>query len=122
VGAAGLDETLAVGGPWTVFAPDDEALASLDPAVIDELRGDPEAARAFVLAHVVGGVWRGPDLLTLDGQTVTTEAGTTLSFALIDGIVTIAGEPEGTVTVEPLSLEAANAVIHGVDRPLPPPA
>lgn len=121
VDAAGLTDTVAYGGPWTVFAPDDQAMTSLGEDQLDALRDDAEAARAFVLAHVVGGVWRGPDLLTLDGQTVTTEAATTISFAVADGAITIVGEAEGVVAVEPLSIEAANAVIHAVDRPLPAP-
>lgn len=118
---AGLTETVAVGGPWTIFAPDDAALAALDPGVLEVLREDAEAARSFVLAHVVGGVWRGADLAGLDGQTLTTEAATTISFVLTEGVITISGEPEGGVVVEPLSLEAANAIIHAVGRPLPPP-
>jgi serine/threonine-protein kinase len=57
----------------------------------------------------------------LDGQTLTTEAATTISFTVTDGVVTVGGEPEGPVVVEPLSIEAANAVIHAVERPLPAP-
>lgn len=121
VEAAGLGDTVAVGGPWTIFAPDNAALESLDPAQLEALRSDATAARAFVLAHVVAGVWRGPDLLTLGGQTLTTEAATTMSFAVNDGVITIEGEEEGAVVVEPLSLESANAVIHAVNRPLPAP-
>ena len=122
VGIAGLGDTVGLGGPWTIFAPDDAALDTLGANVLDDLRSDPAAARAFVLAHVVAGVWRSADLPALNGQTLTSEAATTLSFALTDGVVTITGEPEGAVTVEPLGLEAANAVIHAVDRPLPRPS
>lgn len=118
---AGLTDTVAIGGPWTIFAPDDAALANLDPAVLDGLRSDREAARGFVLAHVVAGVWRGADLPALGGQTLTTEAATTISFTVADGVISIAGEPEGDVVVEPLSLEAANAIIHAIGRPLSPP-
>lgn len=121
VDEAGLTETVAIGGPWTIFAPDDAALADLDPSVLDELRSDQEAARGFVLAHVVAGVWRGADLTALDGQTLTTAAETTISFTVTDGVIAIGGEPEGDVVVEPLSLEAANAIIHAIGRPLSPP-
>ena len=122
VGVAGLTDTVRLGGPWTLFAPDDAALETLGASVIDELRTDPDAARTFVLAHVVAGVWRSADLETLDGQTLTSEAATTLSFTVTDSVVNISGEPEGVVTVEPLGLEAANAVVHAVERPLPRPA
>lgn len=122
VAAAGLGDTVDLGGPWTLFAPDDAALDALDPSVLEDLRNDPEAARTFVLAHVVAGVWRSAELQTLGGQTLTSEAQTTLTFTVSDGVVTIAGEPEGAVTVEPLGLEAANAIIHAVNRPLLPPS
>lgn len=119
---AGLGDTVGLGGPWTLFAPDDAALDTLDAAVLNELRRDPDAARTFVLAHVVAGVWRSADLETLNGQTLTSEAATTLTFTVSDTVVSISGEPEGVVTVEPLGLEAANAIIHAVDRPLPQPS
>lgn len=115
---AGLSETLGVGGPWTVFAPDDAAMNALDDETREVLRTDTAAARTFVLAHVLAGVWRDVDLLTLDGLTLTSQAETTLTFAVVDGTIAILTEPEGEVVVEPLSLEAANAVVHAVGVPV----
>jgi len=121
VDEAGLGDLVGVGGPWTIFAPDDAALAALDPTTLDGLRRDPPAARSFVLAHVVDGVWRTDALLGLDGSSLTSEAGTTLAVSVLNGTINLSGEPEGAVTVDPIDLPAANAVIHAVSAPLAPP-
>merc|ERR1712240_872606 len=55
VGAAGLANTLATGGPFTVFAPTNEAFAKVPPDTLNELLADKEALTKVLLRHVVPG-------------------------------------------------------------------
>ena len=68
--AAGLVETLQGEGPFTVFAPTDEAFAALPAGTLDSLLADPEALKKILLYHVVSGAvtadrGRQPDLRRL---------------------------------------------------------
>ena len=53
--AAGLVETLQGAGPFTVFAPTDDAFAALPAGALDKLLADPEALKQVLLYHVVSG-------------------------------------------------------------------
>ena len=55
VDAAGLAETLADGGPFTVFAPNDAAFAALPQGTVQELLTDPPALARVLTYHVVPG-------------------------------------------------------------------
>jgi len=55
VEAAGLAETLSGPGPYTVFAPTDEAFAKLSKGALDGLLKNPEALKSVLLYHVVPG-------------------------------------------------------------------
>jgi len=71
VGAAGLVETLNGEGPFTVFAPTDNAFAALPEGTVESLLQDPEGALTDILLyHVVAGEARSTDLM--DGMMVTT--------------------------------------------------
>ena len=52
---AGLDETLATSGPFTVFAPDNEAFAKLPESTLEALGSDMELLKKVLLYHVVSG-------------------------------------------------------------------
>lgn len=119
VSAAGLVETLATGGPFTVFAPTDDAFAALEaavPGIIDELLSDPTGALTQVLLyHVVAGATFSGDLT--DGQEITTlqASGQTVTVTLDGGNVFI---NDAQVIVE--DIEATNGVVHVIDAVLVP--
>jgi hypothetical protein len=71
--AAGLDDTLMNGGPYTLFAPTDQAFAALPDGTLDALRADPDALKALLLNHVIEGAPSGDDLMMMG--TATTLAG-----------------------------------------------
>ena len=59
LGKAGLVETLAGAGPFTVFAPTDAAFANVPEATLDALAADPAKLKSVLLYHVVAGrAWR----------------------------------------------------------------
>ena len=72
VQAAGLEETLRGEGPFTVFAPTDEAFAALPAGTLDALLADPTGDLADILTyHVVEGEVMAADVAGMDGQEVT---------------------------------------------------
>lgn len=118
VQAAGLVETLKGEGPFTVFAPTDEAFAALPEGTVDSLLADPEGALTDVLLyHVVPGKVMAADVVSLNGQEVATVGGGML-------MVTVEGETVmiGDATVVTADVEASNGVIHIIDSVLVPPA
>ena len=79
VQAAGLEETLRGEGPFTVFAPTDDAFAALPAGTLDTLLADPTGDLADILTyHVVEGEVLAADVAGMDGQEVTTVNGATL--------------------------------------------
>ena len=76
VDAAGLVDTLKGEGPFTVFAPSDDAFAALPEGTVEGLLEDPEGALTDILLyHVVAGKVMAADVLGLDGQQVETVGG-----------------------------------------------
>lgn len=121
--AAGLTETLKGPGPFTVFAPTDEAFDALPEGTLDELLADPTGDLAQILQyHVIEGEVPAADVLEMDGQTVATLQGGELTVevegenvALVDG--------NGTrINVVQTDVDATNGVIHVLDGVLMPPA
>jgi len=121
--AAGLTETLKGPGPFTVFAPTDEAFEALPEGTLDELLADPTGDLAQILQyHVIEGEVPAADVLEMDGQTVATLQGGELTVevegenvALVDG--------NGTrINVVQTDVDATNGVIHVLDGVLMPPA
>ena len=115
--AAGLEETLRGEGPFTVFAPTDDAFAALPEGTLDSLLADPEGALADVLTyHVAAGKVMSTDLS--DGMKIDTVNGAQLTVKIgADGKVMI-----GDATVVTADVEASNGVIHVIDAVLIPPA
>ncbi|MDL5054585.1 BMP family ABC transporter substrate-binding protein [Oscillatoria laete-virens NRMC-F 0139] len=116
--AAGLVDTLATGGPFTVFAPTDEAFAAALTALnisAEDLLADTETLTQILLYHVV------PAAVTSDvviGLTeVPTVQGGTISVAIVDGGVVL----NDTVNVVATDIHASNGVIHVIDGVLLPP-
>lgn len=116
VEAAGLAADLSGEGPFTVFAPTDEAFAALPAGTVDRLLARPQELRRVLLHHVARG--RRPAAEVVEYDAVQTLAGTTLKIDARGGTVRIG---EGRVVIA--DLRARNGVVHVVDRVLlPPPA
>jgi transforming growth factor-beta-induced protein len=117
VQAAGLEETLRGEGPYTVFAPTDDAFAAVPQETMDALLADPKGALTDVLTyHVVPGKVMSTDLS--DGMTVETVNGQTLTIKVAaDGTVMV-----NDATVTTADIETSNGVIHVIDTVLVPPS
>lgn len=106
IAMAGLSKVLAFGGPFTLFAPTDEAFAEFADQELEALFADPENELIpLVLYHLVPGILRTADLV--DGLVVETAEGGGLSFRTDNGLPCVNG-----VRVTNGDIEAANGVIH----------
>ena len=119
VQAAGLIDTLKSEGPFTVFAPTDEAFAAalaslnIDPAA---LLADTNLLTSILLYHVVAGNAMAADVVGLDS--VTTVEGSDIQIKVEDGNVYL----NDTIQVIITDIEASNGVIHVIDGVLLPPS
>jgi uncharacterized surface protein with fasciclin (FAS1) repeats len=113
VQAAGLVETLQSDGPYTVFAPTDEAFAKLPDGTVEALLADPEKLRAILLYHVVPGKVMAADVVSLDSA--TTAQGSDVHIMLADGSVRI-----NDAIVTATDIETSNGVIHVIDTVIIP--
>lgn len=113
--AAGLVETLQGEGPFTVFAPTDEAFAALPEGTLEELLANPEALSEVLLYHVVPGEVLAADVAGL--TSADTVLGQPLSISVEGETVRV-----GAATVTETDIQAANGVIHVIDTVLLPPA
>ena len=110
--AAGLVETLQGDGPFTVFAPTDEAFAKLPAGALDDLLANPEKLKAVLLLHVVDGKVTAADVSGLSEATAL--SGGTLAIDTSDGVKV------GGATVTQADVMASNGVIHIIDTVLLP--
>ena len=127
VKAADLAATLQSKGPFTVFAPTNEAFAQLPVGTVDNLlKPENKAALAGVLTyHVVAGNLDAKAVLAAikkDGGKVvlTTVAGGKLTASVVKGKVVLTDEKGGKATVTATDLAATNGVIHVIDAVLMP--
>jgi len=116
VSAAGLAETLSGEGPFTVFAPTDDAFAALPAGLVDALLlPENEAALVAVLTyHVLGAEVPSSDVAT---GAVATLQGEEIELVAGDDGVTVNG-----ANVIAVDVEASNGVIHVIDAVLVPPS
>ncbi|WP_298980786.1 fasciclin domain-containing protein [Caldilinea sp.] len=113
---AGLVEALKGEGPFTVFAPTDEAFAKLPPDVLQAALDDPEGLLTQVLLyHVVAGKVMSSDLS--DGLEVATLQGESVKFTLSDGAAMV-----NDANIIAADIEASNGVIHVIDTVILPPS
>ncbi len=110
--AAGLVETLAGEGPFTVFAPTDEAFAKLPEGALDSLLADNEKLTAVLTYHVVSGKVMAADVVSLDSA--TTLEGSDIAIDASEGVRI------NDATVVSADVEASNGVIHVIDTVLLP--
>ncbi len=115
VQAAGLVETLSGEGPFTVFAPTDEAFAALPEGTLESLLADPEALAEILTYHVVSGKVLAADVVGLDSA--TTVEGSDVAITVVDGGVVL----NGSANVVTTDVEASNGVIHVIDAVILPP-
>jgi uncharacterized surface protein with fasciclin (FAS1) repeats len=111
---AGLVETLKGEGPFTVFAPTDEAFAALPEGTLESLLADIPALTDILLYHVVPGDVRAETVVGLDSA--TTVQGSDISIEVVDGAVIL----NGVTMVVTTDIEASNGVIHVIDSVLLP--
>lgn len=117
VKAAGLVETLSGAGPFTVFAPTNDAFSALPAGTVDNLlKPEMKADLTGVLTyHVISGSVKSSDLT--DGMELTTVQGGKLKVSVKDGIVMVNG---AKVTVA--DIISSNGVTHVIDAVLLPKA
>ena len=112
--AADLVDTLEGEGPFTVFAPNDDAFAKLPEGTVESLLADVPALTDVLLYHVVAGNVMAADVVAL--ESAETLQGAKVSIT-VDG--NTVGINEATVLIT--DVEASNGVIHVIDTVLLPP-
>ena len=115
VRAAGLVETLKGPGPFTVFAPTDEAFAALPPGTVESLLepANREALRAVLTYHVVAG--RVPAATAGALRNADTVNGQRVGIKVEEGRLKI-----DQATVQSADIGASNGIIHVIDKVLLP--
>lgn len=110
---AGLSDTLKAAGPYTVFAPTNDAFKAVPAKAMEELSGDPAKLKNLLAYHVL------PAKLAIKevkpGNAKTTQ-GANLALSRAGDFVTVE-----EAMVEQADIAAANGVVHKVDRVLMPP-
>lgn len=114
--AADLVETLQGEGPYTVFAPTDDAFAALPEGTLDSLLADPEALKNILLYHVVAGEVMAADVVDL--TSADSVEGSPIAIAVTDGKVYLNDTAQVTAT----DVMASNGVIHVIDQVILPPS
>ncbi len=113
VQAAGLEGVLRSDGPFTVFAPTDEAFGALPPGTLEALLDDTEALAGILTYHVVPGRILAGDLS--DGIQVATVQGQNVTITLSGGARI------NDANIIQTDIEARNGVIHVIDAVILPP-
>ena len=112
---AGLVDALQTGGPWTVFAPTDQAFSQLSRDQINELLQDVPRLKQVLLYHVVDGDYLAEDVVeneqieSVQGENITIDASR-------DGVMV------NEANVIESDIETDNGVIHVIDSVIMPKA
>ncbi len=120
VEAAGLVDVLSGEGPFTVFAPTEEAFAAALDALglsAEDLLADTELLTAVLTYHVLPVAAPAEVVVTLDGQSVATVGGADVAIYVDGGTVMV-----NDATVVAADIGASNGIIHVIDTVLLPPA
>lgn len=127
VKAAGLVDTLSGDGPFTVFAPTNDAFAKLPEGTVEGLLKpeSKDALTGILTYHVVAGKFEAAAVIEAinsnDGAfTVETVQGGTITLSLNEGNVTLTDAKGGTSTVVIADVAASNGVIHALDTVVMP--
>lgn len=113
VAQAGLIATLKTGGPFTVFAPSNDAFKAVPAKTMDELAKNPEKLKALLAYHVVPAKLMAADVKNSNVKSVQ---GSMLALAKAGDFVTVE-----TAAVTQADISATNGVLHIVDTVLPAP-
>jgi uncharacterized surface protein with fasciclin (FAS1) repeats len=111
---AGLVETLKGAGPFTVFAPTDEAFAKVPKATLDALAADKAKLKAVLTYHVVAGKHLAADVVKM--KEVKTVEGHSAKIS------TAGGAKIDAANIVKTDVMASNGVIHVIDAVILPPA
>lgn len=111
--SSGLSETLKGAGPFTVFAPSNEAFKAVPAKTMDALAKDPAALKNVLTYHVVAAMSMAKDVKNSKVKTVN---GATIELAKAGDMVTV---ESGLVTQADVT--ASNGVVHIIDAVLIPP-
>lgn len=112
VKAAGLETTLTEKGPFTVFAPTDEAFAKLPAGTVESLLANPEQLKKVLLYHVVSGSVVASDVVNL--KSAATLNGAEVAINAEHGVMI------NDATVIKADVAASNGTIHVIDTVLIP--
>ena len=114
--AAGLIDTLTGEGPFTVFAPTDEAFAKLPAGTVESLLKpeNKEKLKSILLYHVVSGNVTAKHVMKLNGRTVKTLEGGSIKVSTMNGVTV------DDARVTKTDIQASNGVIHVIDTVLMP--
>jgi uncharacterized surface protein with fasciclin (FAS1) repeats len=114
--AAGLIDALTGEGPFTVFAPTDEAFAKLPAGTVESLLKpeNKEKLKAILLYHVVPGNVTAKQVMKLNGRTVKTLEGASIKVSTTHGVTV------NDARVTKTDVQASNGVIHVIDTVLLP--
>lgn len=111
---AGLTETLKTSGPFTVFAPSNEAFAKVPAKIMEDLGKDPDKLKAVLTFHVLSGKVMAAEVKNSNAKTVN---GANLALSKAGEFVTV----EDAV-VQKADISATNGIVHIIDSVLTPPA
>ncbi len=122
VKAAGLVETLQSAGPFTVFAPTNDAFAKLPAGTVDYLlKPENKATLTKVLTyHVIAGTFDAATVVKAitdakGSLALKTVSGGTVTASLKNGKVVLTDEKGGSATVVATDLKAGNGIVHVID-------
>ena len=114
VKAAGLVETLKSAGPFTVFAPTDDAFKKLPAGTLEAVLADKAKLSAILTYHVVAGKVMAADVVGMHGKVAKTVQGGGLTIDTSHSVKV------GTATVTKTDIVCSNGVIHIIDSVLIP--
>jgi uncharacterized surface protein with fasciclin (FAS1) repeats len=110
---AGLAETLRGAGPYTVFAPSDDAFKAVPAATLQALASDKELLKSVLTFHVLPGKVNSADVKNGNAKTVQ---GANVALSKSGSFITV----EDAVVTQ-ADVPASNGVVHVIDRVLMPP-
>ena len=110
---SGLNETLKTGGPYTVFAPTNDAFAAVPAKTMAELTANPDKLRDVLAYHVINGTRMAADIKNSTAKTLN---GSDVALSRAGNFVTVEN-----AAVTQSDVVAGNGVIHLIDTVLTPP-
>ena len=114
IASAGLNDTLKAAGPFTVFAPSNEAFKAVPAKTMDDLNKHPEKLKDLLTYHVIAGKSMAADI---KNSKVTSLNGAHLELSKAGEFVTVE-----SAAVTSADIAASNGVVHIIDTVLIPPA